>query len=89
MTRITGLEEFLVDLSDLSTDMQLKFAASAAVVEIPFSAKQGQKLLSEIVLQGSRAEAVAALLTADHGVPKQCAPALVCDERFCAGFCGL
>lgn len=48
---MAGLEEFLIDLNALSQDLQLRFAASAAVVELPFSAKQGQKMLSEIVLQ--------------------------------------
>lgn len=65
MTRVAGLEEFLVDLGALSQGLQLRFAASAAVVELPNSAKQGQKLLNEIVLQargwwmGGRASAPA------------------------------
>ena len=103
VTRVSGLEEFLVPLEvrtpppaaqqsahrccsplallpptearlspqELAPELQLRFAASCTVAELPFSSKQGVKPLREIVLQGNHCAAVGAHLTERYGVPKQ------------------
>ena len=61
--------------------MHLALLAAAQVAELPFSAKQGQKQLSEIVLQGNHCESVAAIFTAVCGIPKRREHSLIAMYR--------
>ena len=57
VTRVAGLEEYLIALEPLAAALQLRFAASCAVAELPGSAKQHEKQKEEVVLQGAPAHA--------------------------------
>ncbi|KAL6756369.1 putative Ligatin [Haematococcus lacustris] len=66
VTRVVGMEAFLVSPEELAAESQRKFAASSSVNELP-----GKSGGVEVVVQGSVAEQMAALLTDRYGVPKK------------------
>ncbi|KAJ9522913.1 hypothetical protein QJQ45_023703, partial [Haematococcus lacustris] len=66
VTRVVGMEAFLVSPEELAAESQHKFAASSSVNELP-----GKSGGVEVVVQGSVAEQMAALLTDRYGVPKK------------------
>ncbi|KAJ9523141.1 hypothetical protein QJQ45_023868 [Haematococcus lacustris] len=66
VTRVVGMEAFLVSPEELAAESQRKFAASSSVNELP-----GKSGGVEVVVQGSVAEQMAALLTDRYGIPKK------------------
>jgi Translation initiation factor SUI1 len=48
VTRVVGVETFLLDASEVAADLQRRFAAAAAVTELPGEKSKGHY---EIVLQ--------------------------------------
>lgn len=48
VTRVVGVETYLLDASEVAADLQKRFAASAAVAELPGEKSKGHH---EIVLQ--------------------------------------
>ncbi|KAI4984330.1 hypothetical protein ZWY2020_057649 [Hordeum vulgare] len=66
MTRVSGLECFLLDADSLASELQKKFACSTATAELP--GKRGQH---EVLIQGGVIENLAKHLVDHHGVPKR------------------
>lgn len=66
VTRVSGLETFLVPPEHLSSECQRRFACSSTVQELP-GKHQGQ----EVVVQGNLVEKVADFLVSTYGVPKK------------------
>ncbi|RKP08940.1 hypothetical protein THASP1DRAFT_14937 [Thamnocephalis sphaerospora] len=66
VTRIVGLETFLIDLEEVSKRLQTACAGSVAVNPIP-----GKKDAQEVMVQGSHVSKVEKLL-ATYGIPKRC-----------------
>ena len=52
VTRVAGLEEFLVDLPDLAAHLQLRFAASCTVRGAASSCKRAQAQLAQMAQEG-------------------------------------
>ncbi|KAG9457065.1 hypothetical protein H6P81_001573 [Aristolochia fimbriata] len=67
VTRVSGLESFLLDAETLAPELQKKFACSTSVAELPGS-KKGQV---EVLVQGGVIEDLARYLIEQYGVPKR------------------
>ncbi|KAK9110894.1 hypothetical protein Scep_018413 [Stephania cephalantha] len=65
MTRVSGLETFLVDAEALASDLQKKFACSTTVAELP--GKKGH----EVLIQGGVIGDLAKHLVENLGIPKR------------------
>ncbi|EFJ51539.1 hypothetical protein VOLCADRAFT_56991 [Volvox carteri f. nagariensis] len=66
VTKVMGLEPFLVDIEQVAAECQRKFACSTSVVELP-----GKGAGHEVVLQGSFLEPVADFIMQQYGIPKK------------------
>ncbi|GFR52464.1 hypothetical protein Agub_g14966, partial [Astrephomene gubernaculifera] len=66
VTKVVGLEPFLVDLEQVAGECQRKFACSTNVVELP-----GKGAGHEVVLQGSFLDPVADFIMQQYGIPKK------------------
>eukprot|EP00898_Chlorokybus_atmophyticus_P001535 jgi/Chlat1/2382/Chrsp17S02649 len=66
ITRVTGLESYLIDPEAAAADWQHKFACSTTVGLLP-----GKKAAYEVVIQGGVLEEVAHILVQQHNVPKK------------------
>uniref|UniRef100_A0A7N0U9Q7 Ligatin n=1 Tax=Kalanchoe fedtschenkoi TaxID=63787 RepID=A0A7N0U9Q7_KALFE len=65
MTRVSGLESFLVDAELLASELQKKFACSTSVAELP--GKKGH----EVLVQGGVIDNLAKHLVEQYGIPKR------------------
>ncbi|PRQ22426.1 putative SUI1 domain-containing protein [Rosa chinensis] len=65
MTKLSGLETFLVDPEALASELQKKFACSTTVAELP--SKKGL----EVLVQGGVIENLAKHLIEQCGIPKR------------------
>ncbi|KAK1617564.1 hypothetical protein QYE76_023081 [Lolium multiflorum] len=66
MTRVSGLECFLLDADSLASELQKKFACSTTTAELP-----GKKGQYEVLVQGGVIENLAKHLVDHYGVPKR------------------
>uniref|UniRef100_A0A1D1XK90 Eukaryotic translation initiation factor 2D n=1 Tax=Anthurium amnicola TaxID=1678845 RepID=A0A1D1XK90_9ARAE len=66
VTRVSGLETFLMDAEALASELQKKFACSTTVAELP-----GKKGQHEVVVQGGVIENLAKHLVEHYGIPKR------------------
>eukprot|EP00249_Psilotum_nudum_P022291 c28459_g1_i1 orf=369-2228(-) len=66
VTRVTGMESFLVDADALATELQKKFACSTSVAELP-----GKKGQNEVLVQGGVLEDLAKHLVQQYGISKK------------------
>lgn len=66
VTRLSGVEYFLIDAESLASELQKKFACSTSVVELP-----GKKVQYEVLVQGGVIEDLAKHLVDYYGVPKR------------------
>ncbi|RWW77814.1 hypothetical protein BHE74_00013992 [Ensete ventricosum] len=66
VTRVSGLETFLMDADSLASELQKKFACSTSVAEIP-----GKKGQHEVLVQGGVIEDLAKHLVDHYGIPKR------------------
>lgn len=66
VTRVSGLESFLVDADALASELQKKFACSTSVAELP-----GKKGQNEVLVQGGVLEDLAKHLVQQYGIPKK------------------
>ncbi|GAQ79177.1 eukaryotic translation initiation factor SUI1 family protein [Klebsormidium nitens] len=66
VTKVTGLESFLVDPERLAEELQRKFASSSTVQEVP-----GKKDASEVLVQGGVLEDLGRYLVQQYGIPKK------------------
>lgn len=66
VTRVSGLESFLVDADALASELQKKFACSTSVAELP-----GKKGQNEVLVQGGVLEDLAKHLVQPYGIPKK------------------
>ncbi|CAL9759468.1 unnamed protein product [Musa acuminata subsp. burmannicoides] len=66
VTRVSGLETFLLDADSLATELQKKFACSTSVAELP-----GKKGQHEVLVQGGVIDDLAKHLVDHYGVPKR------------------
>ena len=73
VTRVSGVESFLVDPVAMASELQRKFAASTAVSEV--AGKKGQM---EVLVQGGVLEDLGWHLTDHYNIPKKYI--LVCDK---------
>ncbi|XP_010247737.1 PREDICTED: eukaryotic translation initiation factor 2D [Nelumbo nucifera] len=65
VTRVSGLESFLVDAEVLASELQKKFACSTSVAELP--GKKGY----EVLVQGGVIDDLARHLVEHYGIPKR------------------
>ncbi|CAI5497857.1 unnamed protein product [Closterium sp. Naga37s-1] len=65
VTRVSGLEAYLVEAEPLAAELQRKFASSTSVAEVP-----GKKGQHEVLIQGGVLDELARLLVDVHGIPK-------------------
>lgn len=65
MTKLSGIESFLLDAEALASELQKKFACSTTVAELP--GKKGQ----EVLVQGGVIDDLARYLVEHYGVPKR------------------
>ncbi|XP_043687534.1 eukaryotic translation initiation factor 2D [Telopea speciosissima] len=65
VTRVSGLESFLVDAETLASELQKKFACSTSVTELP--GKKGY----EVLVQGGVIDDLAKHLVEHYGIPKR------------------
>ncbi|XP_017981604.1 PREDICTED: eukaryotic translation initiation factor 2D [Theobroma cacao] len=65
VTKVSGLETFLVDAEALASELQKKFACSTTVAELP--GKKGH----EVLIQGGVIDDVARHLVEQYGIPKR------------------
>ncbi|GAA0172036.1 translation initiation factor [Lithospermum erythrorhizon] len=65
MTKLSGLESFLIDAETLASELQKKFACSMTMTELP-----GKKGL-EVLVQGGVMDVIAKHLLQEYGVPKR------------------
>ncbi|CAN1181352.1 Eukaryotic translation initiation factor 2D [Linum perenne] len=65
VTKLSGVETFLIDPESLASELQKKFACSTSVGELP-----GKKGL-EVMIQGGKIDDVARLLVEQYGIPKR------------------
>ncbi|PPR92188.1 hypothetical protein GOBAR_AA28492 [Gossypium barbadense] len=77
VTKVSGLETFLIDPEALASELQKKFACSTTVAELP-----GKKGL-EVLIQGGVIDDVARHLLEQYGIPKRYI------EFFCAYISGV
>ncbi|CAL9136942.1 unnamed protein product [Musa acuminata var. zebrina] len=66
VTRVSGLETFLMDADSLASELQKKFACSTSVAEIP-----GKKGHHEVLVQGGVIDDLAKHLVDHYGIPKR------------------
>ncbi|OAY75323.1 Eukaryotic translation initiation factor 2D [Ananas comosus] len=66
VTRLSGLESFLMDAESLASELQKKFACSTSVAELP-----GKKGQHEVLVQGGVIDDLAKHLVDHYGVPKK------------------
>jgi translation initiation factor 2D len=66
VTRVAGVEAFLIDPAALATECSKKYAAASALSDLP-----GKHAGQEILIQGEVATEVAEQLHRDHGVPRK------------------
>ncbi|URD89553.1 Translation initiation factor SUI1 [Musa troglodytarum] len=66
VTRVSGLETFLMDADSLASELQKKFACSTSVGEIP-----GKKGQHEVLVQGGVIDDLAKHLVDHYGIPKR------------------
>lgn len=66
VTRVSGMESFLLDAESLASELQKKFACSTSVGELP-----GKKGQHEVLVQGGVIEDLARHLVEHYGVPKR------------------
>ncbi|KAJ0972861.1 hypothetical protein J5N97_020820 [Dioscorea zingiberensis] len=66
VTKVSGLEAFLIDAELLASELQKKFACSTSVAELP-----GKKGQYEVLVQGGVIEDLAKHLVDHYGVPKR------------------
>lgn len=66
MTRVSGLECFLMDADSIASELQKKFACSTTTAELP-----GKKGQHEVLVQGGVIENLAKHLVDHYGVPKR------------------
>ncbi|CAA6675633.1 unnamed protein product [Spirodela intermedia] len=66
VTRLSGLETFLLDADALAAELQKKFACSTTVSELP-----GKKGQNEVLVQGGVIEDLARHLVDHYGIPKR------------------
>lgn len=66
MTRLSGLECFLMDPDSLASELQKKFACSTTTAELP-----GKKGQHEVLVQGGVIDDLAKHLVDHYGVPKR------------------
>ncbi|VAI86148.1 unnamed protein product [Triticum turgidum subsp. durum] len=87
MTRVSGLECFLLDADSLASELQKKFACSTTTAELPGiialyptlvhlfldreKVREGKKGQHEVLIQGGVIENLAKHLVDHHGVPKR------------------
>ncbi|PHT68345.1 hypothetical protein T459_27832 [Capsicum annuum] len=65
VTKLSGMESFLLDAEALASELQKKFACSTTVAELP--GKKGQ----EVLVQGGVIDDLARYLVEHYGVPKR------------------
>ncbi|KAL6634158.1 hypothetical protein ACP70R_026829 [Stipagrostis hirtigluma subsp. patula] len=66
MTRLSGVESFLMDADSLASELQKKFACSTTTAELP-----GKKGQYEVLVQGGVIDDLAKHLVDHYGVPKR------------------
>ncbi|XP_042463097.1 eukaryotic translation initiation factor 2D-like isoform X1 [Zingiber officinale] len=66
VTRVSGLETFLLDADSLASELQKKFACSTSVGELP-----GKKGQHEVLVQGGVIDDLARHLVDHYGIPKR------------------
>lgn len=66
VTRVSGLESFLLDADSLASELQKKFACSTTVAELP-----GKKGQHEVLVQGGVIDNLSKYLIDHYGVPKR------------------
>ncbi|KAL5982835.1 hypothetical protein ACLOJK_016912 [Asimina triloba] len=66
VTRVSGLESFLMDAEALASELQKKFACSTSVAELP-----GKKGQHEVIVQGGVIDDLARHLVERYGIPKR------------------
>ncbi|XP_020585725.1 eukaryotic translation initiation factor 2D [Phalaenopsis equestris] len=66
VTRVSGVEYFLLDAESLASELQKKFACSTSISELP-----GKKGQYEVLVQGGVIDDLAKHLVDDYGVPKR------------------
>ncbi|XP_072970579.1 uncharacterized protein [Typha angustifolia] len=66
VTRVSGLESFLLDAESLASELQKKFACSTSVAELP-----GKKGQHEVLIQGGVIDDLAKHLVDHYGIPKK------------------
>ncbi|XP_071686397.1 uncharacterized protein [Rutidosis leptorrhynchoides] len=65
VTKLSGMESFLIDAEPLASELQKKFACSTSVTELP--GKKGY----EILVQGGVIDVLARYLVEQYGIPKK------------------
>ncbi|RWR90294.1 eukaryotic translation initiation factor 2D isoform X1 [Cinnamomum micranthum f. kanehirae] len=66
VTRVSGLESFLMDAEALASELQKKFACSTSVAELP-----GKKGQHEVLVQGGVIHDLGKILVEQYGIPKR------------------
>ncbi|KAH7435891.1 hypothetical protein KP509_06G082800 [Ceratopteris richardii] len=66
VTKVTGMECFLVDAEHLANELQKKFACSTSVSDVP-----GKKGQYEVLVQGGVIEDLGRHLVSQYGIPKK------------------
>lgn len=66
VTRVSGIESFLVNAEALASELQKKFACSTTVAELP-----GKKGQYEVLVQGGVLEDLGRHLVQQYGIPKK------------------
>ncbi|CAI9267143.1 unnamed protein product [Lactuca saligna] len=65
VTKLSGMESFLIDAEPLASELQKKFACSTSVTEMP--GKKGY----EVLVQGGVIDVLARYLVEQYGIPKK------------------
>nr|XP_043637192.1 eukaryotic translation initiation factor 2D [Erigeron canadensis] len=65
VTKVSGMESFLIDAELLASELQKKFACSTSVTELP--GKKGH----EVLVQGGVIDVLAKYLVEQYGIPKR------------------
>lgn len=65
VTKLSGMESFLIDAEPLASELQKKFACSTSVTELP--GKKGY----EVLVQGGVIDVLARYLVEQYGIPKK------------------
>ncbi|KAI3513008.1 hypothetical protein L1887_20332 [Cichorium endivia] len=65
VTKVSGMESFLIDAEPLASELQKKFACSTSVTELP--GKKGY----EVLVQGGVIDVLARYLVEQYGIPKK------------------